>query len=106
RHAAGEVVARMHSRLPPDACVRALADRADPAWSDNSNATPARPPQTGRGYPGSDATPQAPQAGHSVAVVDSRNEIREFLATRRAKLSPQQAGIPFYSGRRRVPGLR
>lgn len=39
-------------------------------------------------------------------VVDSRNEIREFLATRRAKLSPQQAGIPFYSGRRRVPGLR
>jgi hypothetical protein len=41
-----------------------------------------------------------------VAVVDSRNEIREFLATRRAKLSPQQAGVPLYRGRRRVPGLR
>lgn len=39
-------------------------------------------------------------------VVDSRNEIREFLATRRAKLSPQQAGVPLYGGRRRVPGLR
>jgi transcriptional regulator with XRE-family HTH domain len=38
--------------------------------------------------------------------VDSRSEIREFLATRRAKLSPQQAGIPLYGGRRRVPGLR
>lgn len=41
-----------------------------------------------------------------MAVVDSRNEIREFLATRRAKLSPRQAGIPVYGGRRRVPGLR
>lgn len=41
-----------------------------------------------------------------MAVVDSRTEIREFLATRRAKLSPQQAGIPLYGGRRRVPGLR
>jgi hypothetical protein len=33
-----------------------------------------------------------------VAIVDSRNEIREFLATRRAKLTPQQAGIPLYGG--------
>ena len=41
-----------------------------------------------------------------MAAVDSRNEIREFLATRRAKLSPQQAGVPLYGGRRRVPGLR
>lgn len=41
-----------------------------------------------------------------MAVVDSRDEIREFLATRRAKLSPQQAGVPLYGGRRRVPGLR
>jgi transcriptional regulator with XRE-family HTH domain len=37
--------------------------------------------------------------------VDSKNEIREFLATRRARISPQQAGLATY-GRRRVPGLR
>jgi transcriptional regulator with XRE-family HTH domain len=37
--------------------------------------------------------------------VDSRNEIREFLATRRARIAPQQAGLATY-GRRRVPGLR
>jgi transcriptional regulator with XRE-family HTH domain len=37
--------------------------------------------------------------------VDSRNEIREFLATRRARITPQQAGLATY-GRRRVPGLR
>lgn len=33
------------------------------------------------------------------------DEIREFLATRRDKVSPEQAGLPTY-GRRRVAGLR
>ena len=37
--------------------------------------------------------------------MDSSNEIREFLATRRARITPQQAGLATY-GRRRVPGLR
>jgi transcriptional regulator with XRE-family HTH domain len=37
--------------------------------------------------------------------VDSRNDIREFLATRRARITPQQAGLATYGGRR-VPGLR
>jgi transcriptional regulator with XRE-family HTH domain len=41
-----------------------------------------------------------------VNVVDSRDEVREFLASRRAKISPQQAGLPNYGGARRVPGLR
>ncbi len=36
-----------------------------------------------------------------------RGEIREFLGTRRARISPEQAGLPVYGGeRRRVPGLR
>lgn len=38
---------------------------------------------------------------------DVRAQIREFLTTRRARVSPQQAGLPvFDTGRRRVPGLR
>ena len=37
---------------------------------------------------------------------DVRGEIRQFLTTRRAKLTPAQAGLPAYGGRRRVPGLR
>ncbi len=38
---------------------------------------------------------------------DVRADIREFLITRRARISPQQAGLPIYGGaRRRVPGLR
>lgn len=39
------------------------------------------------------------------AVVDHREEIREFLISRRAKITPQQAGLPAGS-KRRVPGLR
>ena len=39
-------------------------------------------------------------------VMDNRAEIRDFLATRRAKVSPEQAGVPLFGGRRRVPGLR
>ncbi|WP_067650554.1 helix-turn-helix transcriptional regulator [Nocardia harenae] len=38
--------------------------------------------------------------------MDSRSEIREFLTSRRAKITPQQAGLPSYGGHRRVPGLR
>jgi transcriptional regulator with XRE-family HTH domain len=38
--------------------------------------------------------------------LDSRAEIRDFLSTRRARISPDQAGLPAYGGNRRVPGLR
>jgi len=37
--------------------------------------------------------------------VDTRAEIREFLTSRRAKITPDQAGIASY-GPRRVSGLR
>ena len=38
--------------------------------------------------------------------MDARGDIREFLTSRRAKLSPEQAGLPVYGGKRRVAGLR
>jgi len=38
--------------------------------------------------------------------MDPRTEMRDFLATRRAKITPDQVGMPLYAGRRRVPGLR
>jgi transcriptional regulator with XRE-family HTH domain len=37
--------------------------------------------------------------------MDNRSEVRAFLSSRRAKVSPEQAGIPAY-GSRRVAGLR
>ena len=42
-----------------------------------------------------------------VVRADVRAQIREFLTSRRARITPQQAGLPdFGSSRRRVPGLR
>ncbi|MFF1883535.1 SDR family NAD(P)-dependent oxidoreductase [Pseudarthrobacter sp. NPDC058196] len=38
--------------------------------------------------------------------MDRKDDIREFLISRRAKVSPEQAGIPNYGELRRVPGLR
>jgi transcriptional regulator with XRE-family HTH domain len=32
--------------------------------------------------------------------------VREFLASRRAKITPEMAGLTLFGGRRRVPGLR
>ncbi|MFD4368633.1 helix-turn-helix transcriptional regulator [Rhodococcus sp. NPDC058521] len=38
--------------------------------------------------------------------MDLKAETREFLATRRARITPDKAGLPAYGGNRRVPGLR
>ncbi len=35
-----------------------------------------------------------------------RNELREFLMSRRARVRPEEAGLPGGGGRRRTPGLR
>lgn len=38
--------------------------------------------------------------------MDLKAETRDFLATRRARITPDKAGLPAYGGNRRVPGLR
>jgi transcriptional regulator with XRE-family HTH domain len=38
--------------------------------------------------------------------VDAKSEIREFLTSRRARVTPEQAGLRTFAGLRRVPGLR
>jgi transcriptional regulator with XRE-family HTH domain len=38
--------------------------------------------------------------------VDNRDEVRAFLSSRRAKITPEQAGLQNYNRNRRVPGLR
>src|SRR3954463_935886 len=48
-----------------------------------------------------------PHGGNRDIRDDFRAEIREFLGTRRARVTPAQAGLPSYGGdRRRVIGLR
>src|SRR3954454_22166977 len=36
----------------------------------------------------------------------NRADVRDFLVTRRGRITPQQAGLSHYGGNRRVPGLR
>ena len=38
--------------------------------------------------------------------MDNHAEIRDFLASRRARITPDRAGLPAYGGNRRVKGLR
>src|SRR5438067_12243377 len=42
----------------------------------------------------------------TVDGVGSPNEIRQFLTSRRARITPEQSGLPAFGGRRRVSGLR
>ncbi len=41
-----------------------------------------------------------------MATTDLRADIREFLRSRRARIAPDQAGLPAYGANRRVTGLR
>jgi transcriptional regulator with XRE-family HTH domain len=41
-----------------------------------------------------------------MAPRDLRDDIREFLSSRRARIAPEHAGLPAYGGNRRVKGLR
>ena len=38
--------------------------------------------------------------------MDNRDEVKAFLSSRRAKITPEQAGLHSYNRNRRVPGLR
>lgn len=38
--------------------------------------------------------------------MDNRREIKEFLTSRRARVRPEDSGLPAHDDRRRVPGLK
>ncbi|WP_329260539.1 helix-turn-helix transcriptional regulator [Actinoallomurus sp. NBC_01490] len=48
---------------------------------------------------------EPPSESHTGDPTDNRSDIRDFLISRRAKLTPERVGLPT-SRRRRVPGLR
>jgi transcriptional regulator with XRE-family HTH domain len=53
------------------------------------------------------ASPSLRQGGaRSVGTVATGADIREFLTSRRGRLTPQEAGLRAHGGRRRVTGLR
>ncbi|MGW0585021.1 transcriptional regulator, partial [Streptomyces sp. NPDC002920] len=49
-----------------------------------------------------------PEPVHELVAdaLDPRTELSEFLRTRRARLKPEDVGLPDYGRHRRVPGLR
>ncbi|MFG2450677.1 helix-turn-helix domain-containing protein [Streptomyces sp. M41(2017)] len=53
-----------------------------------------------------DEQPSAGSAGEAGLPLDRRAELSEFLRTRRARLKPQDVGMPDFGRHRRVPGLR
>ena len=55
---------------------------------------------------GSDGTSQPTPKGGYRKAMSTKDEVREFLISRRAHLTPEQAGLPDFGGERRVPGLR
>src|SRR4051794_15242136 len=65
-----------------------------------SEETPPRARLAGPPLPGSGRPPLRRCGRRSVDVVDNRTEVREFLTTRRAKITPDQAGVPLYGQRR------
>ena len=52
------------------------------------------------------STSQATRDRPNVVVMSNQDDVKEFLSSRRAKITPQQAGLPAYGGNRRVAGLR
>lgn len=54
---------------------------------------------------GTDSDPLARFIAPTLGNMATSEELREFLATRRARITPEQAGLPSL-GHRRVPGLR
>ncbi|MFE2302123.1 helix-turn-helix domain-containing protein [Streptomyces sp. NPDC059445] len=53
-----------------------------------------------------DEQPSAGPAGEAALPLDRRAELSEFLRSRRARLKPEDVGMPDFGRHRRVPGLR
>lgn len=73
--------------------------------------TPSRSRAAGRAKGGTNTTPIREPTRRTVKRVNSsgtpdRADIRDFLATRRARVTPEQVGLPAGGTQRRVPGLR
>jgi transcriptional regulator with XRE-family HTH domain len=96
----------LRRRTPCNAAIMlAIRNDSQAAAPATAPASPRRanmpaPMQVTPGPPTSDG------GGRSVVTVDNRSEVRDFLASRRARIRPDQAGLPAFVANRRVPGLR
>jgi transcriptional regulator with XRE-family HTH domain len=58
------------------------------------------------GYPGNDRASLRRRGRSNVVGVNTNHDVRDFLSSRRARVTPEQAGLPVFGGMRRVAGLR
>ena len=78
-----------------------------PTDTDRSSQHPDRRVVAVPAVPGTGRTSQtAPRPDVASKSWTTETEIRDFLTTRRAKITPDRAGLPAYGGNRRVAGLR
>lgn len=85
------------------------------SWrSSSAERFPDNPLLLARTRPCREGYPQGLPAGRHTRTVEAmaaandpaRRDLREFLTTRRARVSPEQSGLPVYGANRRVAGLR
>jgi transcriptional regulator with XRE-family HTH domain len=55
---------------------------------------------------GNAGTSRRERRSRTVVGMSNQQDVREFLSTRRAKITPDRAGLSAYGGNRRVPGVR
>lgn len=67
---------------------------------------PGRAGDRGCGDAGTSRTSHAGPMTPTVGSVSNHHDIRDFLTSRRARITPQQAGLTAFGTNRRVPGLR
>src|SRR3954466_1892262 len=103
---------RETSRLPRCAvltmCLCSLGEGQESWDSDAGSHQATGDRQGGEATAGActGSPPQTHARPPTVAGVDNRAEVRDFLTTRRARLPPQRAGLTAFSLNRRVPGLK
>ena len=56
--------------------------------------------------PGNARPSLVPSTARSVDAMTQSDDVRKFLTSRRARITPEEAGLPVYGGNRRVTGLR
>ena len=100
------VPARRDELLGADPVSAGLSPAPSMTICSHDNQSTRRLPVTVSLDPDTGRASQRAGGGVTLVSVDARSEIREFLRSRRAKITPEQAGLPPYGENRRVPGLR
>ncbi|MFF2507479.1 helix-turn-helix domain-containing protein [Streptomyces sp. NPDC058067] len=88
-----------------------MDDQGSPAtpapWATRATPAPGEPSTPGEpSLPGEPSAPSEPAAPAPTEPLDRRAELSEFLRSRRARLKPEDVGLPDFGRHRRVPGLR